>query len=208
MGHDERRQQRERKRAVKRKRAMMKVLLFPFVLALSLDVVFVQAAGGLFEKFNIGGPQVEKDSLTFRMSFTVNDSMTDAMVGYTVYDGMKCKDEDGGDNDITINSGYLSSSLVSKDDAGDGESERTITVATSLNPTDGLEESPIFHKEEEHDATVRFCIRFSVYNADKDSDGAIEINFLENPVELRINFSADINIDAKIVKSNIEEIDA
>jgi len=182
----------------------------------------VQAAGvGLGQKFDIRGPVFEYSSLDFTMDFKVSDFMDDTMVGYTLYDGLNCKD--GGDNDITTNSGYLSSQLLFSDTTipiirGDGSGERTVKVTANLNPNK-LVDSSIYHEDDinndgsdntnnHRSATIDFCIRFGVYNMDKDSSNAMEVNFLENPVTLTINFSGDIAINMEITKSNFAEAEA
>jgi len=186
----------------------------------------VQASGvvGLGQKFDIRGPVFTHKSLEFTMDFKVSDFMDDTMVGYTLYDGLNCKD--GGDNDITENSGYLSSQQQLFSDTststpiirGDGSGERTVKVTANLHPNK-LVDSAIYHQEDYDDdsdnnhhhhrsASIDFCIRFSVYNTDKDSSNAMEANFLENPVTLTINFSSDIAIDMEITESNLLEAES
>merc|ERR1711988_820394 len=63
-------------------------------------------------KFNLTGPFFEYESLrNINMDFLVSDIMDDSMVGYAFYDGLDCKDTNGGANDITDNDGYLKSRL-------------------------------------------------------------------------------------------------
>jgi len=154
---------------------------------------------GLGEKFDLSGPVFEYDSLRkINMDFTVSDVVEDSMVGYTLYDGFNCKSTDGGDNDITENSGYLLSRLrTDLTPVGDGSGKRTMKVNVSIDPT-MLVDSGIYNDKGNNRASVEFCLRMSVYNTDKDSPNAQEVNFLENLVILDINLSGDITLDVDV----------
>lgn len=183
--------------------------MFVCLAVLCNAVVQVVGMVGLKQKFDIRGPVFEHNSLTFTMEFLVSDFMDDTMVEYTMYDGLNCKD--GGDNDITENSGYLLSKLITDGSTtrGDGSGDRTMKVKATLDPTK-LVDSSIYHQEDgdNNHATVEFCIRFGVYNTDKDSPNAMEANFLENPVTLNIDFSAGIAMNMEITESSLVQADA
>lgn len=157
-------------------------------------------ASGLGQRFNISGPVFEYDSLEFKMDFVVSDYMDDSMVGYTLYDGLNCKESD---NDITINSGYLFSWLrTDLTPIGDGSGERIMKVNAVLDPTQ-LASSGIYTASEDGSrATVDFCVRFSVYNVDKGNPNSMEVNYLENPVTLDINLAGGITLDVELSRSD------
>mmetsp|Transcript_2782 Transcript_2782/g.3091 ORF Transcript_2782/g.3091 Transcript_2782/m.3091 type:complete len:216 (-) Transcript_2782:197-844(-) len=193
--------------------------LLLWLVVLCLKNVHASGAVGLGQKFAIRGPVFTHNSLDFTMDFLVSDFMDDTMVGYTLYDGLHCKDgrDQNGKkaNDITANSGYLVSKLHFSDSTtpfvrGDGSGERKVKVTANVDPNQ-LVESPIYHQDEEYgnennhrrSATIDFCIRFGVYNKNKEEENAMQANFLENPVTLTINFHEDITMDMEITKSNL-----
>merc|ERR1712183_776992 len=157
-------------------------------------------------KFNLTGPAFEFDSLrNINMDFLVSDIMEDSMVGYSFYDGFNCKDTDGGANDITENDGYLLSRLrTDLVPIGDGSGERTIKVNVNLDP-EKIVDSGLYHEKEGSNgnrASIEFCLRFSVYNADKADPNTMEVNFLENLVTLDINLMNDFSLDVNLAKAD------
>jgi hypothetical protein len=166
---------------------------------LGIKVGVVQAQG-LGQRFNISGPVLEYASLEFNMDFIVSDYMDDSMVGYTLYDGLDCKETN---NDITENYGYLLSRLrTDLTPIGDGSGERIMKVNAVLDPN-LLPASSIYNENEDGSrVTVDFCVRFSVYNVDKANPNSMEANYLENPVTLDINLSGGISIDLELSKSD------
>jgi len=192
--------------------------LLLWLVVLCLQNVHASGAVGLGQKFAIRGPVFTHNSLDFAMDFLVSDFMDNTMVGYTLYDGLDSKD--GGDNDITKNSGYLLSKLQFSDATtpfirGDGSGERKVKVMADVDPNK-LVDSAIYHQDDEYgnennhrrSATIDFCIRFGVYTKNKEEDNAMEANFLENPVTLTINFHDDITMNMEITKSNLFEAES
>jgi len=149
---------------------------------------------------DLSGPVFEFDSLrNINLDFTVSDFIKDSFVGYTLYDGFNCKSTDGGDNDITENNGYLLSRLRTDltPISSDGSGNRTMKINVSIDPN-MLVDSSIYNDKGNNRASVEFCLRMSVYNTDKDSPNAQEVNFLENLVILDINLSGDITLDVGV----------
>jgi len=165
--------------------------------------VLVQGFVALDQKFNVTGPFFEFDGLrNINMDFIVSDLMKDSMIGYTFYDGFKCKDTDGGDTDITENSGYLLSRLrTDLTPIGDGSGERLIKVNANLDPS-VMVDSPLYHKKSDKRGTIEYCLRFSIYSEDRDSPNAMEVNFLENIVTLDISLDGDFELDVKLAEGD------
>merc|ERR1719162_1314823 len=111
------------------------------------------------------------------MDFIVSDFIKDSFVGYTLYDGFKCKNDDGGDNDITENNGYLLSRLRTDltPISSDGSGNRTMKINVSIDPN-MLVDSSIYNDKGNNRASVEFCLRMSVYNKDRDSEDSREVN--------------------------------
>jgi len=155
---------------------------------------------GLGERYALTGPTFEFDSLrNINMDFIVSDFIKDSFVGYTLYDGFKCKSDDGGDTDITDNSGYLLSRLRTDltPISIDGSGKRTVKVNLRIDSS-MLVDSSIYNDKGDNRASVEFCLRMSVYNKDKDSEDSREVNFLENLVTLDLNLSGDITLDVQL----------
>jgi len=162
----------------------------------------VQGQSLLKERYKISGPEFEYGELQFTMDFEVSDFVQDSMVEYTLYDGLNCKD--GGDNDITENEGYLVSRLrTDLTPVGDGSGVRTVKVLSEIVPTGGIGNSPLYREDDDGNAVVEYCVRFSVYNMPKDQTYATETNYLEIPVKLVINLRAGFEIDASVSNSDV-----
>jgi len=152
-------------------------------------------------RFNIEGPDYEYGDLTFTMDFTVSDFMKDSMISYSLYDGLNCKD--GGDNDITVNDGYLLSRIrTDSTPLGDGSGTRTIKVASEINPGQ-ITNSPIYRDDEDGNAVIEYCVRFGVYNMPQGEANSFESNFIEVPVKLVINLTSGFDIDASVSNSDL-----
>lgn len=150
----------------------------------------------LKERYKITGPEFEYDDLQFTMDFEVSDFVQDSMVEFTLYDGLNCKD--GGDNDITENDGYLLSRLrTDLTPLGDGSGVRLIKVQSEIVPK-AMGDSNIYKKDDDGNAVIEYCVRFSVYNMPKDQTYSTETNYLELPVKLVINLAAGFQVDADL----------
>jgi len=178
-----------------------------FTIALSItSLIFwcdqTQGQSLLQKRFSINGPENTYDDLQFNMDFEVSDYMNDSMIGYALYDGLNCKD--GGDNDITVNDGYLSS-RVRTDNApiGDGSGSRTIKVQSEIVPP-GIVESGIYRSDKDGNGVVEYCLRFSVYNMDKDDPNAFESNYIEMPIKLVIELNGGFSVNAAV--SNVDTV--
>lgn len=163
----------------------------------SLFLLCNVAQGSLLEKrFSINGPEYKYEDLQFSMDFEISDFVQDSMIEYSLYDGMACKD--GGDNDITENSGYLLSRIrTDQTPPGDGNGVRKIKIQSELN-SKLIKASPIYQEDEDGNVTVEYCMRFGVYNTDKTNAFAMETNFLEIPVKLVIDLNAGFEVDAAV----------
>jgi len=168
----------------------------------------------------------------------VSDFIDDDMVGYKIYDGLDCWADE--DDEITENSGYLVSELITDNITlvGDGSGERTMSISMSFDPdlivnstiynpyysnndtdTDTDTDSNNMTDTDDTDVTdiidttdrgiVEICLRFSNYNADKDSSNTFEVNFVENPIVIVLDFMGDIDfdmeVDMEIAESDILE---
>mmetsp|Transcript_2252 Transcript_2252/g.5415 ORF Transcript_2252/g.5415 Transcript_2252/m.5415 type:complete len:376 (+) Transcript_2252:133-1260(+) len=179
----------------------MKLAIASLIVFLILLIDRARAGNPLTKRFNVEGPKYEYDDLQFIMEFTVSDFMKDSMVGYSLYDGKTCKD--GGDTDITENSGYLRSRIrTDLAPIGDGSGERIIKVESEINPTQ-IANSGIYRTDDEGNAMIEYCVRFSVYNMPKDQPQAFEANYLEVPVSLAINLKGGFSVDAAVSNADL-----
>jgi len=174
-------------------------------LILSCDHVLGQASL-LQKRFAIEGPLHSYEDLTFTMEYEISDFIDDSMIGYTLYDGHKCKDGDGfgGDNDITLNAGYILHKIRT-DNAppGDGSGTRSVKLSSKVIVPD-ISYTPLYRTDSEGNGVVKYCVRMGVFNTDRNEPMSMEINFLETLVTLSINMSGDIVIEAEL--SNAEPL--
>jgi hypothetical protein len=163
-------------------------------LILLCDQTQGQAGNILQHRFAIGGPDYTYDDLQFTMHFEVSDFMEDNMIAYSLYDGMNCRD--GGDNDITENDGYLLSRIrTDNTPIGDGSGIRSIRVQSEIVPN-SIVESGIYRTDDDDNGVIEFCLRFGVYNMDKNEPRAFETNFLEIPIKLTIEMDGTFSVRA------------
>uniref|UniRef100_A0A7S4ABL4 Dolichyl-diphosphooligosaccharide--protein glycosyltransferase subunit 1 n=1 Tax=Pseudo-nitzschia australis TaxID=44445 RepID=A0A7S4ABL4_9STRA len=179
----------------------MKLTIGSTVASLLLFCDLARGQSLLQTRFNIAGPQFEYDQNKFTMTFEVSNFVQDNMVAYTLYDGLNCRD--GGDNDITENSGYLLSRIrTDLRPLGDGSGLRTIKVQSEVVPAD-ITSSPIYKEDVDGNVVIEYCVRFGVYNTDKDGEFAMEANYIESPIKLVINMNAGFQVDAALSNSDI-----
>mmetsp|Transcript_36416 Transcript_36416/g.36800 ORF Transcript_36416/g.36800 Transcript_36416/m.36800 type:complete len:183 (+) Transcript_36416:160-708(+) len=155
------------------------------------------------------------------------------MVGYTIFDGLECSWDDN--ENIVENSGYLLSELIPDNSTGvgDGSGTRTMEISLSLNP-DLIVNSTIYspyENENDYDSNItmtndtdvdsdidtddsydgdrgiiEICLRFSNYNADKDSLYGFQVNFVDNPIVIVLDMTGDLDMeefDMEIAESTI-----
>ena len=141
-------------------------------------------------RFHIDEPVFHYEKNKFELSYGVSDIMADAFVEYRVYDGHECKE---GSNEITENDYLISKLRPDLKPVGDGSGNRTMKVTLDLDPFT-IATSPIFEDFGTY-ADVNFCVRFMVYNMDYLDPSALEVNFLESPVYLKVNLADGFDIE-------------
>jgi len=192
---------------------------------------------GLEQKFAIQGPiSYGHELYDFSLDFLVSDYIDDDMVGYTIYDGLECSWDDN--ENIVENSGYLLSELIPDNSTGvgDGSGTRTMEISLSLDP-DLIVNSTIYRpyeNENDYDSNntntndtdiddidtddlydgdrgiIEICLRFSNYNADKDSEYGFQVNFVDNPIVIVLDETSDSDMeefDMEIAESTILKVD-
>jgi hypothetical protein len=150
----------------------------------------------LKDRFNIEIPIFNYESLQFELEYVVSDMMGDTFVAYRVFDGHLCQE---GNNDITENDYLLSRLRPDLKPVGDGDGFRTMKVTLNVDPVT-IASSPIY-EDSITSANVYFCVRFSVYNMDFLDPNALEVNFLETPVQLTIDLVDGFAIVAEVTNS-------
>ena len=179
----------------------MKLTIGSTIASLLLFCDLARGQSLLQTRYNIGGPQFEYDQNKFTMTFEVSNFVQDNMIGYTLYDGLNCKD--GGDNDITENSGYLLSRIrTDLRPLGDGRDFRTIKIQSEVVPAD-ITSSPIYKEDVDGNVVIEYCVRFGVYNTDKTGEFAMETNYIESPIKLVIDMNAGFQVDANLSNSDV-----
>lgn len=162
---------------------------------------------GLDEQFGIREPRFAYDYLQFTLEYAVNDRIDDTQVQYRVFDGKHChwtERGEGGDNDITQaeSNDFLRSRLrADLKPVGIGDGNRTMKVTLNIDPLT-IKASPVYEDFDSY-ATVKFCVRFSVFNMDTLDPNNVEVNFLETEVHLLINLVDDF-VDAISQLSDID----
>lgn len=185
----------ERKESIERKRMWMDKavtcsIIFAQVMA---SVPFIAASAepsprrhlvDLEDLYRIREPDFSYGKLRMDLEYHVNDLMEDSSIAYRLFDGHACE---VGANDITFGQQYLLSRLrPDLKPVGNGTDTRIMKVSVGLDPF-SIQDSPVHHRLPEYE-TVKFCVRFSVYNMDANNDGSMEVNFIETPVQLDVHF--------------------
>jgi hypothetical protein len=149
------------------------------------------------ELWQIQDPEFSYYDHQFVFKWRVSDYIQDRFTSFRIYDGRDCAD---GSNDITdaisdyYNNVYLQN-LGLQPDANtpyynaDGQGFRDFRLFLDVQPT--AAESPIFYytnDDNQLNARIEFCIRYSLYNDDFDDPDSMEVNFQETLV----TFTADL----------------
>ena len=152
----------------------------------------VVLASGLAEKWNIDGPAFEYTALKFDLKYHVSTLLDRSNLAYTVYDSGLC--EQGG-NDITNNK-YLVAHLEEVPSTRTSEGTKEFRLAFTIIPHE-ISNSPVFDSSNDfRRASIRFCVRFSTYTADPtQNEDAIEVNFSETIIEVKIDLKNNFNIE-------------
>lgn len=167
----------------------------PGPVAVPIDVRVLSAVStirnvlSLEDLYAIQTPTFAHKRLQFDLEFQVNNALSDTRVQYTIFDGHQCKHGDGdigdGDNDITFTNNYLLSRLRPDfHPTGNGDGFRKMKVSLNID-TDNIRQSPIYQDFKSF-GIVKYCVRFSTFSDDVELPQAIEANFLEVPVSLKV----------------------
>jgi hypothetical protein len=154
--------------------------------------------GSLAEKFAIEGPELEweKDQPKFRLEFTVHNSITPELVHYEIYD-YDCK-KVAGDQPLELT---LVDSVKDADDAS--STTKTMSLSVELK-ADEYQTSSLYQKASLlHNAHLKACIRFMLWNIPKDNQHSMEVNFEQTQVDLTLSKEGTIQA---MDKSALEKV--
>jgi hypothetical protein len=169
---------------------MFKFLFAILTLAMVAASDVAYAAVDLATKWDIGDPKFEYNLLEFDLVYPVSPLVDASNMAFALYDSEKCHT---GGNDITSNN-YISSSI--EESLSPGGDTKDMRLAFIINPVT-ISEAPIYTQTTKNNApaTIRVCIRFSVYTADpSQSKDAIEVNFLENIIAINVSMESGFAI--------------
>ncbi len=147
-------------------------------------------------RWDIGDqPVIHYNNLRFDIDFTVSDYVrVDEHVRYSIYQDAKCEDPN---NIITDADDYMISWVTGDDTplgAGlDETARRTITVSNQLNP-DTISQSKSYKElpsDSEYDASITYCVRFSLWNEGPGDEEAAEINHATVTISLNLVLTDD-----------------
>ena len=158
-------------------------------------------------RWDIGDqPVIQYNNLQFDIDFTVSDYVqVEEHVRYSIYQDAKCEDPN---NIITDADNYMTSSVTGDDTplgAGlDETARRIITVSNQLNP-DTISQSRSYKElssDSEYDASITYCVRFSLWNKGPGDEEANEINHATVTISLNLILTDDaLKISAQKVEA-------
>lgn len=147
-------------------------------------------------RWHIGDqPSIEYKDLRFDIGFTVSDYVrVDQHVRYSIYQDAKCENDD---NIITDADGYMTS-FVTGDDTPvgmglDSEARRIVTLSNQLNP-ETIAQSKSYKEVTTKpgiDATITYCVRFSLWTNGPGDSEATEINHVGVTIALNLDLTDD-----------------
>lgn len=156
----------------------------------------------------IQDPEFAYYSGEFIFRWRVSDYIQDQMASIRVYDGWKCKE---GSNDITdVVSDFARGNLwlqnlgvqpdantpYNPDQETTGDGFRDFRLFLDVQPD--VSEAPFFKYDtvdNQNTATMKFCIRFQLWNDDPGAPDAIEVNFQETLVEFTVDLTDGFKIE-------------
>eukprot|EP00980_Cylindrotheca_fusiformis_P008612 scaffold1830_cov117-Cylindrotheca_fusiformis.AAC.11 len=137
--------------------------------------------------WEIQEPTFKFHDYTVVLEYGISDRIEKDQVWYSLFDGVGCQEQS---KPLAHKTRFLESDVEVEPSEGLSQLSR---VSVKLDPRE-IEASPIFHALADSSAEIVFCVRFGLYSGDHDSNSAIEVNFLETPVKVRINMEGKSNI--------------
>lgn len=119
----------------------------------------------------------------------MNNAVGNGQLYYSLFDGLGCQ---GNSKPMERRNIFLELKLV----AG---GNKLASISVDLDPRE-IVFSPIFHTRGNASAEIAFCVRFRMYTGDYNSENAIEANFLETPVQVRLNLKSGANLTIGEIK--------
>jgi hypothetical protein len=164
----------------------------------------------LADKWNITDPLFEYDGLSFDLDYGTSDFIADTMSEWVIYDE-GCRE--GGNAALVINE-LTSVMAVTKTVSGDaylstgGNGDRNVELNITINTEQIFTDSSIYSEsvnaESQLIATVKFCVRLSLYTP--TGGEKIEVNFLETLVTLNVDLTDGFAINDVAVAPKIKEV--
>ncbi len=153
-------------------------------------------------------PKVWYNDLQFDIDFSVSDYIqAEDHVRYTIYQNAKCGDPD---DIITDSDGYIDSWITDdntpKGVGLDKQTRRTIRLSSQLN-ADTISQSKSYEETIDgsgSDASIKFCIRFSLWSNGPSDEYAEELNHITVAVGLLLDLSDE---SFSISGQNIEALE-
>jgi hypothetical protein len=148
-------------------------------------------------------PEVSYSGLTFDLHFKVSDYVQiDSHVRYDLYEGAIC----GDDANLMTDAGYITTEVA--DDGtpvGGGINTRTVTVSNTLDPQT-ISKSRSYQEESANDASITYCVRFSLWSGPSTDAGATLVNAVDATVALSVDLTDDFSIQGQQFEAREQDV--
>lgn len=150
-------------------------------------------------------PQVTYDGLMFNLLFTVSDYIqAQSHVRCVLYESETCG---GNEEDLLPEGSDYISTEVKEDEKtpGGGLSSRVVTITSTLNPQT-IRESKAYQEQDDQNAAITFCVRFSLWSGPPSDDEATLVNHVDATVSLTLVFTDEFSIKGQKLEAKETEV--
>ncbi|KAL3925936.1 MAG: hypothetical protein SGILL_000079 [Bacillariaceae sp.] len=148
-------------------------------------------------------PQVTYNGLTFDLIFTVSDYVEpDDHVRYELYEGPTCGDE----TKLMADDGHIETEVAGDNTpVGGGIMTREVTVSSTLNPQT-ISKSGAYQEESASDASITFCVQFSLWSGPTSDTEATMVNSVDATVALSVDLTDDFSISGQQLEAREQDV--
>lgn len=149
------------------------------------------------------------DNLEFSLRYTISDEMQRTQIRYSIYDGLDC--QEGSNELFVLGYPYLESKMALSP-SRQQRNHNDATVYVKINQQE-ISESPVFQEyinegSNSTDAIIAFCVRLGLFTETETGAAeqeAVEVNFLETPLELDVTLHDGlyIHLDGEIINRQL-----
>jgi hypothetical protein len=150
-------------------------------------------------------PQVTYSGLQFEILFTVSDFIeAQSHVRYELYESEVCGKSEK--DLIPDNASYITTEVIEDSTTvGGGFNSRVMTVSSKLDPQT-IRESKAYVEQDDSNAAITFCVRFSLWSGPPSDPAATSVNHVDATVSLTVDLTDEFSIEGQTLEAKDQEV--